>query len=528
MDTASYDWLIVTNSGQDISKFNKILNATSIRFDQNLIIAYPYYKNRSEKRLSGLCDTNFEYKTSRKEPKNKSKKLHCNDEKNGDCIIRNKIAKTEFEKSYYRSTERFKNLSNNHTYLSQGKVLPLFYSGFTNYNFSRYFLMTNISKFNLGFQFRKWQHTNEFSQSSRSPQIHVVQYFKVRINSTLSMSGVDIPYPVEARNFLGEELIFGRCNSTDGTPSLDDDGPTSPTALDDVLHFFMVRLNATGLLGALMENNVDVALEPVTAHSTRRQDMEFIFPIAETMCNIYIRQQETSTVRDIFLAPFSARLIACVVAVAIAAALAVVIISKLATNNKELRDIGYTEALLWSTGILCQQGGTWTPPNPAASILLLVCLLFGVVTYNAYAAFITSVLSVRVASVDTVSLSQARGRCAVREVPVHSTRAHLAFPLPRNSPYARPTLISLLQLRGAGSLARLEASLVPEMPHCAPPPGFASARATDVRSALLLLVTGYIAAFVLGLVEYCWKNRKELRAFTAKCYSRCWNVLKQI
>lgn len=59
-------------------------------------------------------------------------------------------------------------------------------------------------------------------------------------------------------------------------------------------------------------------------------------------------------------------------------------------------------------------------------------------------------------------------------------------------------IYSLLQLRGAGSLARLEASLVPEMPHCAPPPGFASARATDVSSALLLLVTGYIAAFVLG------------------------------
>lgn len=132
-----------------------------------------------------------------------------------------------------------------------------------------------------------------------------------------------------------------------------------------------------------MDNSVDVALEPVTAHSTRRQDMEVIFPIAETMyiyaasqykacirnfiivltrvcffsrCNIYIRQQETSTVRDIFLAPFSVRLIACVVGVAIAAALAVVIISKLAPNKTKLRDIEYTEALLWSTGILCQQG----------------------------------------------------------------------------------------------------------------------------------------------------------------------------
>lgn len=49
------------------------------------------------------------------------------------------------------------------------------------------------------------------------------------------------------------------------------------------------------------------------------------------------------------------------------------------------------------------QGGTWTPSNPSGSVLLIVCLFFAVVTYNAYAAFITSVLSVRVASVDTIA-----------------------------------------------------------------------------------------------------------------------------
>lgn len=48
-------------------------------------------------------------------------------------------------------------------------------------------------------------------------------------------------------------------------------------------------------------------------------------------------------------------------------------------------------------------GGSWTPPNPSASILLIVCLLFALVIYNSYAAFITSVLSVRVASVGSVA-----------------------------------------------------------------------------------------------------------------------------
>ncbi|CAD0199780.1 unnamed protein product [Chrysodeixis includens] len=485
MDTSSYDWLLAARSYQDFRYVNEILNATSVRFDQNIVVAYPY---------------------------------------------------------------------------------------------------------------SNW-------------------------SSVHSMSAVEVPFPVEARNFLGEQLVVGRCNSTDdGNPSLDDDGPTAEPMLDDILRFLTVRLNTTsmiryysklgfrtyegtwtGLLGALMDDSVDLALEPVTVHATRRQDMEFIFPIAETMCNIYIRQQETSTVRDIFLAPFSARLVACVMAVALLAAITVVVISRMtATVRSKERRMGYTEALIWSTGILCQQGGTWTPSNPAASVVLIVCLFFAVVTYNAYAAFITSVLSVRVASVDTIaavlhspnfkigyirngadqmylmstkdvqlnafyirgysdadnlvtsaeeglaraarqdyaffagqrvarstlrSLSQARGRCAVRELPVQSTRAHLAFPLPRQSPYARPTLLSLLQLRSGGALARLEAALVPDMPKCAPPPGFASARATDVRSALILLVLGFITSLSLGLGEYCWKNRKELKLFIASCYRRLVNVV---
>ncbi|KAJ8721550.1 hypothetical protein PYW07_002325 [Mythimna separata] len=426
--------------------------------------------------------------------------------------------------------------------------------------------------------------------SVRFDQNIVVAYTQSNWDRVQSMSGVEVPYPVESRNFLGEELVVGRCNSTgDGGPSLDDDGPSAEPMLDDILHFLTVRLNTTssiryysklgfrtyegtwtGLLGALTDYTVDVALEPVTVHAARLQDMDFIFPIAETMCNIYIRQQETSTVRDIFLAPFSVRLVACVVAVVLIAAIAIIIISRASsTMCDHQRRMGYTEALIWSTGILCQQGGTWTPTNPSGSVLLIVCLLFAVVTYNAYAAFITSVLSVRVASVDTIaavlhspnfkigyirngadqmylmstkdvqlnafyirgysdadnlvssaeeglaraarqdyaffagqrvarstlrSLSQARGRCAVRELPVHSTRAHLAFPLPRQSPYARPTLLS------GGALARLEAALVPDMPQCAPPPGFASARATDVRSALILLIVGLITSLLLVLL----------------------------
>ncbi|KAI8422439.1 hypothetical protein MSG28_006278 [Choristoneura fumiferana] len=185
------------------------------------------------------------------------------------------------------------------------------------------------------------------------------------------MSRVEPAYPVEARNFLGEELVVGRCNSTgDGTSASDDDGPSAPALLDDVLHFLIFKINSTklgfrsyegawtGLLGALTDQSVDIALEPVTVLAPRYQDMDFIFPIAETMCNIYIRHQETSTVRDIFLAPFSARLLVCVLAVAVVASIAVVLISKMTPGIADSRPLEYTEAFVWTTGILCQQGSS--------------------------------------------------------------------------------------------------------------------------------------------------------------------------
>lgn len=39
----------------------------------------------------------------------------------------------------------------------------------------------------------------------------------------------------------------------------------------------------TGLLGALTEHSVDIALEPVTAMPSHQTDFDFIFPISKTM-----------------------------------------------------------------------------------------------------------------------------------------------------------------------------------------------------------------------------------------------------
>ncbi|CAK1540461.1 unnamed protein product [Leptosia nina] len=521
LNTASSDWLIIAKSLNDLTFINRVLNATELRYDQNMVVAFPSKMHRGHLEI---CKGNFEYQITR---------------------------------------------NNQQNYYENGKL-------------------DNCSE--LKIRSRKCVE-NEVGGRWRYED---------------SMSFVQMPYPVEARNLLGEELIIGRCNYTsDEQPAPGEDGSSAPELLDDLLYFLTVRLNATstiryynklgfrtyegawsGLLGALLDYTVDIALEPVTEQVSCQQEMDFIFPIAETMYNIYIRNQETSSVRDIFLAPFSTRLLVCVAFVIIMAALVIVIITNISRSllRTKSRAMTCTEALIWSTGILCQQGGTWTPKNPAASILLIVCLFFGLITYNAYAAFITSVLSVRAANVGTVadvlqspnmkigyirngadqiylmstkdvqlnafyirgyseaenlvsspeegleraasqdyaffagqraarltlmSLSQARGRCLLRELPVHSTRSQLSFPLPRGSPYSRPILLSLLQLRSGGTLSRLTSSLVPALPQCASPSGFASARAADVQTAFVVIITGLTASLFVGLGEYCWKNRKD-------------------
>lgn len=64
-------------------------------------------------------------------------------------------------------------------------------------------------------------------------------------NRELTMSLVAPPYPVEARKFMGEELIFGLCNSTKDCIGLsEEDVPLSPSSLDDVLSILTMHFNA--------------------------------------------------------------------------------------------------------------------------------------------------------------------------------------------------------------------------------------------------------------------------------------------
>ncbi|XP_049948264.1 glutamate receptor ionotropic, delta-1-like [Schistocerca serialis cubense] len=252
-----------------------------------------------------------------------------------------------------------------------------------------------------------------------------------RANGTAALAS---PRALEARGDLqGLPLLVGVKNASAAaaeavggaggvkdlkTASVDDDSDDARNLID-VMEFVARSLNASyelvafpmlgwrnsegawlHLLGAVTRGAVDVGLDNVVITKERARDMFFSFPLVESMKNIYFRRPEGGALRDIFLAPFSPRLLACVaatgalLALAAAAATAAGVGAGLAD-----RRWGAGEAFVWSISVLCMQGSTWNPRTASGSLVLMFGLVFALVMYNAYAAFITSVLSVRVASI---------------------------------------------------------------------------------------------------------------------------------
>lgn len=163
MNSAAYDWLIVTRSGRDYRHINNILNATAIRFDQNIVVAY--HDNLQQNLKFDLCKKNFIYDKV-KFTKNSKRQHENNNNKN------------YFETNYYRTSERFRNISKWKIYKSGDKIMPLLKSGLLGYNFSKPFVMVNVSQ----------QTLNNFTKSTYvnyEYKINVFQYFKLRLNATL-------------------------------------------------------------------------------------------------------------------------------------------------------------------------------------------------------------------------------------------------------------------------------------------------------------------------------------------------------
>ncbi|CAG9785483.1 unnamed protein product [Diatraea saccharalis] len=101
-----------------------------------------------------------------------------------------------------------------------------------------------------------------------------------------------------------------------------------------------------------------------------------------------------------------------------------------------------------------------------------------------------------------VVLGLGHGAAEPAESGTDGVRLFLAASIPRagshQASYRIVYFSSLLQLHNTGALVQLQATLVPAMPECAPPAGFASARAADVRSALILIIGGLVASSVIG------------------------------
>ncbi|XP_021924186.1 glutamate receptor ionotropic, NMDA 2B-like [Zootermopsis nevadensis] len=261
------------------------------------------------------------------------------------------------------------------------------------------------------------------------------------INGTLNMVSSN---GIEQRNdFRGFPLFVGVKNTTQNTGEVvggsiksislpaqnSDDEIEYDTHLMEVLDLITRSLNASYelipfsklgwkndqgawlfMLGAVTVGTVDLGLDNVVITPDRYRDMFFTLPIVQSMRNIYFRRPETGAMRDIFLAPFSPRLLASVVAtgVVIATAMFLVNASTAKTNRRNESNSNSKssktkwilgEAMVWSVSVLCMQGSSWSPKSPSGCLVLIFSLCFALVIYNAYAAFITSVLSVRVGSI---------------------------------------------------------------------------------------------------------------------------------
>lgn len=83
--------------------------------------------------------------------------------------------------------------------------------------------------------------------------------------------------------------------------------------------------------------------------------------------NIYFRRPENGAMRDIFLAPFSPRLLASVVATGVVIATAMILVNASVAKRNKKRECNSNsknlktkwslgEAMVWSVSVLCMQG----------------------------------------------------------------------------------------------------------------------------------------------------------------------------
>ncbi|KAL7290186.1 hypothetical protein TKK_0015895 [Trichogramma kaykai] len=158
------------------------------------------------------------------------------------------------------------------------------------------------------------------------------------------------------------------------------------------------------LVRGLTSGEIDIGAAYFEADLDRNKLLSFSYPIVHFKRSIYFRPPETSS--NIFLQPFSPKLLLCVLGtlVLIVAVMEVINYVTLFIHwNEDQEHFGLGEATLWCLSIMCIQGSPWTPRTRAGKTVLLVSLIFSLITYNSYSGFITSILSVKTTMINNVS-----------------------------------------------------------------------------------------------------------------------------
>ncbi|XP_043272171.1 glutamate receptor 1-like isoform X2 [Venturia canescens] len=279
------------------------------------------------------------------------------------------------------------------------------------------------------------------TMENRTVAFYLVHVYKIRIDDNSSLvvdplgswspgsPALNLPVSTELRNnFNRLPIIVGILNGTGGGQKSGETDGEEDVAEIQPLHDFVVflakSLNARmevvpyeklgtmtkkvwdNLLGGVFEGKVDIGLGYITINDERQRDMSFTHPLIRYTRNIYIRPPESGTMRDIFLQPFNSRMLLCVALMHFLIIVVIGTINYAARNalkgDDKSKHPGLGEATLWCISILCMQGSPWSPSSISGKTALLASLIFALVIYNAYAGFITSILSVQAAGIRTL------------------------------------------------------------------------------------------------------------------------------
>ncbi|KAF3423493.1 hypothetical protein E2986_00403 [Frieseomelitta varia] len=242
----------------------------------------------------------------------------------------------------------------------------------------------------------------------------------------LNSWSLNSPISVKLRNeFKGQPIVFGVLNGTiDRQMDANEEEANDIAPLLDFANFVTSSVNASielisheklgtlnnkvwnNLLGDVVTGEVDIGLGYITVNKERQAEMSFSHPLIRYMRNIYYHPLETGTMRDIFRQPFNNCLLSCVASTyfAILVTMGLIIYAaKTVLHNEEANRVEIGEAALWCISIMCMQGSAWTPWNPSGKTVLLFSLMFALVTYSAYAGFITSILSVQATGIKSIT-----------------------------------------------------------------------------------------------------------------------------